>query len=75
MESILQELRVAPMVGTIVYSLIGCIVFYVGYLVFEKLTPFSVRKEIEQDHNVALGIIIGSGLISLAIIIAAAIRS
>jgi putative membrane protein len=75
MESILQELHVAPMVGTIVYSLIGCIVFYVGFILFDKLTPFSIRKEIEQDQNVALGIIIGSGLISLAIIIAAAIRS
>jgi uncharacterized membrane protein YjfL (UPF0719 family) len=75
MESILQELHVAPMVGTIVYSLLGCIVFYVGFILFDKLTPFSIRKEIEQDQNVALGIIIGSGLISLAIIIAAAIRS
>ena len=75
MESILQELHVAPMVGTIVYSLLGCIVFYVGFVLFDKLTPFSIRKEIEQDQNVALGIIIGSGLISLAIIIAAAIRS
>ena len=75
MESILQELHVAPMVGTIVYSLIGCIVFYIGFIVFDKFTPFSIRKEIEQDQNIALGIIIGSGLISLAIIIAAAIRS
>ena len=75
MESILQELHVAPMVGTIVYSLLGCIVFYVGFILFDKLTPFSIRKEIEQDQNVALGIMIGSGLISLAIIIAAAIRS
>ncbi len=75
MESILQELHVAPMVGTIIYSLLGCIVFYVGFIVFDKFTPFSIRKEIEQDQNVALGIIIGSGLISLAIIIAAAIRS
>ena len=75
MESILQELHVAPMVGTIVYSLLGCIVFYIGFIVFDKFTPFSIRKEIEEDHNIALGIIIGSGLISLAIIIAAAIRS
>ena len=63
------------MVGTIVYSLLGFVIFYVGFVVFDKLTPFSVRKEIEQDQNVALGIIIGSGLIAFAIIVAAAIRS
>ena len=75
MESILQELHLAPMVGTIVYSILGCIVFFVGFIVFEKLTPFSIRKEIEEDQNVALGVIIGAAMIALAIIIAAAIRS
>ena len=63
------------MVGTIVYSLLGFVVFYIGFVMFDKFTPFSVRKEIEEDQNVALGIIIGSGLIAIAIIIAAAIRS
>jgi putative membrane protein len=75
MESILQELPLAPMVGTIVYSIVGCIVFYIGFFLFEKLTPFSVRKEIEEDQNIALGIIIGAGMIALAVIIATAIRS
>lgn len=75
MESILQELHIVPMVGTIVYSLLGFVVFYVGFALFDKFTPFSVRKEIEEDQNVALSIIIGSGLIAFAIIIAAAIRS
>jgi len=38
-----------------------------------KLSPFSVRKEIEEDQNTALAIILGSVLIGLSIIIAAAI--
>ena len=36
--------------------------------------PFSIRKEIEDDQNTALGIVIGSMLIGIAIIIAAAIQ-
>lgn len=75
MESILQELHLAPIIGTIVYSVLGCIVFAIGFFLFEKITPFSVRKEIEEDQNIALGIIIGAGMIAIAIIIAAAIRS
>ena len=39
-----------------------------------KVAPFSVRKEIEEDQNTALGIIIGSMIIGLAIIIGAAIH-
>jgi uncharacterized membrane protein YjfL (UPF0719 family) len=38
-----------------------------------KLSPFSLRKEIEQDHNVAMGIVMGAALLGLAIIVAAAI--
>ena len=75
MESLLSELQLAPMIGFIVYSLLGLVIFYVGFVVFEKLTPFSVRKEIEEDQNVALGIIMGAGMIALAIIVSAAIQS
>jgi putative membrane protein len=38
------------------------------------VTPFSIRKEIEEDQNIALGILIGAIMLGLAIIIAAAIH-
>ncbi len=46
----------------------------VAYAIIEKLSPFSVRKEISEDHNVALGIIIGSVILGLSIIIASAMH-
>jgi uncharacterized membrane protein YjfL (UPF0719 family) len=58
-------------VATLVYGLIGIGLFGVSFLVFSKLMPFSVRKEIEEDQNTALGIIIGSFMIGLAIVLAA----
>ena len=58
---------------TIVYSIVGLAFFGLGYLLFEKITPFSVRKEIEEDQNISLAIIIGSVIIGLAVIISAAI--
>ena len=75
MDSLFSDLSLAPMIGTIVYSLLGLVIFYVGFVIFEKLTPFSLRKEIEEDQNVALGVIMGAGMIALAIIISAAIQS
>jgi hypothetical protein len=39
-----------------------------------KISPFSIRQEIEKDQNVALAIIVGSVFVSLAIIIQAAMR-
>ncbi len=73
MNSMISDLNLAPMLATIVYSFIGIVVFLVAYWVLDKLTPFSIKKEIEEDQNTALGIIIGSCFIALSIIIAAAI--
>ena len=73
MNSMISGLNLAPMLATIVYSFIGIVMFLVAYWVLDKLTPFSIKKEIEEDQNTALGIIIGSCFIALSIIIAAAI--
>ena len=63
----------AEVVATIVYGLLGMGLFVVGYLLVEWLTPFSIRKELEQDQNVAVGVLLAGLAIALAIIVAAAI--
>ncbi|MAP13025.1 MAG: DUF350 domain-containing protein [Gammaproteobacteria bacterium] len=67
------DLSLDQILASIVYSVIGIVVFLLAYAILEKLTPFSIRKEIEEDQNTALGIVIGSCFIALAIIISAAI--
>ena len=67
------DLSLDQILASIVYSVIGIVVFLLAYAILEKVTPFSIRKEIEEDQNTALGIVIGSCFIALAIIISAAI--
>ncbi|MDD4955224.1 MAG: DUF350 domain-containing protein [Candidatus Omnitrophica bacterium] len=74
MKEILAGMHLGQVFGTIIYSILGVIIFICTYGLIAKLSPFSVKKEISEDHNVALGIIIGSVIIGLAIIIAAAIQ-
>jgi putative membrane protein len=62
------------LVTTLVFVILGLIVFSLAFLVIGKATPFSVRKEIEEDHNVALAVVIASVILGSAIIIAAAIH-
>lgn len=62
------------LVTTLVFVILGLIVFALAFLVIGKATPFSVRKEIEEDHNVALAVVIASVILGSAIIIAAAIH-
>ena len=61
-------------VTTLVFSLIGIVLFALAFLIIVKIAPFSTRKEIEEDQNVALAILIGSVIIGIAIIVAAAVH-
>jgi uncharacterized membrane protein YjfL (UPF0719 family) len=61
-------------IATVVFSGIGIVTFLVAFYLIEKLSPFSIRKEIETDQNTSLAILIGSVIIGLAIIISAAVH-
>lgn len=67
--------QIETLVWTVVYAFLGVAVFGGAFWVATKLTPFSVRKEIEEDQNTALAIILGAVILGLAVIIASAISS
>ena len=54
-------------------SLVGIVIFAIAFAIMVLISPFSVTKEIEEDQNIALGLIYGSVFIALAIIISAAV--
>ncbi len=59
---------------TVIFTVFGLLVFALAYTIIVKATPFSIRKEIEEDQNVALAIVIGAVIIGISLIIAAAIQ-
>ncbi|HKZ03530.1 MAG TPA: DUF350 domain-containing protein [Pyrinomonadaceae bacterium] len=61
-------------IQTLVFAIIGVLIFAVAFWIIVKATPFSVRKEIEEDHNVAIAIVIGAVILGIALVIAAAIQ-
>ena len=62
------------LVTTLLFVLLGLVIFALAFVVIAKVTPFSVRKELEEDQNIALAIVIGSVILGSALIIAAAIN-
>ena len=56
------------------YSALGMVLFAVAFFIMVKIAPFSVRKEIEEDQNTSLAILMGSVLIGISLIVAAAIH-
>lgn len=60
---------------TVIFVAIGLIVFAIAFVIIVFVAPFSVKKEIEDDQNTSLAIIIGAVIIGVAMIISAAIHS
>ena len=73
MEEILLQLKPITILSTVLYAVLGMAIFMIALKIMLSIAPFSVRKEIEEDQNTALAILMGSIFIALAIIIQAAI--
>ena len=62
------------LLNAIVYAGLGILIFCVAFVVVDKMTPYHLWKEIVDDKNVALAILIGAMYIGMCIIIAAAVH-
>ena len=70
-----SNIVVAELVGTIFYTFVGAGLMWVVWKVVDWMTPFPIIKEIEDDQNIALAVLMGFLFLSVAIIIAAVILS
>ncbi len=59
---------------TVLYVAFGLIIFAFAFWLIIKVTPFSIRKEIEDDQNISLAILIASVILGIAMIISAAVH-
>ncbi len=69
----LEWLKPAAVFGSILYALIGVMVFWISFVIIDKLTPYDLWSEIVEKKNVALAIVIGAKAIAIGLIVAAAI--
>jgi putative membrane protein len=58
----------------VVFAALGLVLFSVAFFIMSKAAPFSIRKELEEDQNTALAIVMGAVILGVAIIVAAAIH-
>ncbi|MDM0044578.1 DUF350 domain-containing protein [Variovorax dokdonensis] len=70
----IEWLKPAVVLGSLVYALIGVIVFWLSFLVIDKLTPYDLWGEIVERRNMALAIVVAAMCLGISIIVAAAIH-
>ena len=69
----LEWLKPGAFFGSILYALIGVLVFWLCFLVIDKLTPYDLWKELVEKQNVAVAIVVGAMALGISIIVAAAV--
>ena len=61
-------------VNSLVYTILGVVVFWLAFVVVDKITPYDLWKELVEEKNVALAIVVGAMCLGIAIIVGAAIH-
>jgi putative membrane protein len=67
-------MNLSSLLNAIVYAALGILIFVLAFFVIDRVTPYHLWKEIVEDKNVALAILIGAMSIGMCIIIAAAVH-
>lgn len=66
--------QISNVVNAIIYAGIGIVIFAAAFILIDKLTPYHLWKEIVQEHNTALAILLGAMSIGICVIIASAVH-
>ena len=70
----IEWLRPAAFLGSILYAIIGVLVFWITFLLIDKFTPYDLWQEIVEKQNVALGLVVAAMSLGICVIVAAAIH-
>jgi putative membrane protein len=70
----LEWLKASAFFGSILYALVGVVVFLVSFIIIDKLTPYDLWEEIVEKQNMALSIVVAALALGVSIIVAAAVH-
>ncbi len=70
----IEWLRPAAFLGSILYAVIGVLIFWLTFILIDKLTPYDLWHELVDKQNVALGLVIAAMSLGICVIVAAAIH-
>ncbi len=69
-----EWLKPGAFVGSIVFALIGVAIFWLCFIIIDKITPYNLWEEIVEKQNVALGLVVAAMCLGISMIVAAAIH-
>ena len=70
----IEWLRPAAFLGSILFALIGVVVFWICFIIIDKITPYDLWAEIVERQNKALAMVVAAMCLGISLIVAAAIH-
>ena len=70
----LEWLKPAAFFGSILFALIGVFIFWLCFVIIDKVTPYNLWEEIVEKQNLALALVVAAMSLGISNIVAAAIH-
>jgi uncharacterized membrane protein YjfL (UPF0719 family) len=61
-------------VNSVLYALLGVVIFCVAFALVDRITPYNLWKELVEKQNIAVAILVGFAALGICVIVAAAIH-
>ena len=69
-----EWMKSGAILGSIVFAMVGVLIFWLSFVVLDKLTPYKLWEELVEKQNQALAIVVAAMALGICIIVAAAIH-
>ena len=70
----MEWLKSGAFFGSIMFALMGVLIFLIAFVIIDKLTPYNLWEEIVEKQNRALALVVAAMSLGICIIVAAAIH-
>lgn len=70
----IEWLKPGVFFGSMLFALIGVAIFWICFIIIDKITPYDLWAEIVEKRNVALAIVVGAMCIAIGLIVSAAVH-
>lgn len=70
----MEWIKPAVLLGSLVYALMGVVIFWVSFIIIDLLTPYNLWEEIVEKQNRALSMVVAAMCLGISLIVAAAIH-
>jgi putative membrane protein len=70
----MEWLKPDVVLGSVLYAVVGVLIFWISFLIIDKITPYNLWLEIVEKQNKALALVVAAMSLGICIIVAAAIH-